>query len=269
MVDLHCSLTLSDSFLEQELLTEEKEILELITVKKQEIQEFSAKVQRFFDLVMKRGGLVYRDIIELEQKFHEKFQSIIIKHKKTHNQVQENYWRSLYLYYQEKGVINPMVWEEEQIESQPIMPDEKQSIRQIYYRLMRKFHPDQVQDEKAILLYQQISNKINEAYEENNLLKLKEIEEKYQSESSLIELDNCDVENSRVAKQKAINQQLRLELIFLEEKLFELLSTQWGQIIYNNPGINFEILCDNVIKQMEQRIKQLTDILNFSFPDLR
>lgn len=98
----------------------------------------------------------------------------------------------------------------EEIKSKEVINE----IRKIWKKLVAIFHPDLVQDKETKKQYEEMMKQINQAYEEHNLKKLKQLEKQarpiYDDQNTVEDLENIleDIEN-QLREQNILHQELR------------------------------------------------------------
>ncbi len=249
-------LALSELHIRLEGLEKEHQsLLKQIKRKRTELKNFVEQMRSLATEIFHKANPNFQKMAELDQEIHALFKEILTKRKfgkKTKKNIEAVYQQlqltgiiSLKFNHpdadteldelfenlrpqddgsQETGEDRHQAWETQQSLESPsaTRTEESRKVRQTFLRLAEIFHPDKVQDNETLQYHTEIMKEINKAYQEGDLARLLEIEQKHQVGESI---DN-NSEDDLTRKCRTLEQQNEILLNQYENLKQELRSAK-------------------------------------------
>ncbi|AKG23874.1 J domain-containing protein [Calothrix sp. 336/3] len=292
--------TLALSEYQLRLLALEKEhqrLLNLIKKKRTELNNFVTQMRSVATEMFSQGMPSMQKMAELDEEIHNLFQNIF-KTRKFGKQTQKKV-EDIYRRLQLSGVISfkptnidqddtelddmfgnfseedffreaaKRRQEHQNTESETISPsasrsEDSRKIRTSFLRLAEIFHPDKATDRETQQRHTEIMKEINRAYQDGDLARLIEIEQKYQV-GETIDSNNEDDVNKQCQKIEQHNQLLQNQYETLKRELSQVKRTPEGEIVADYRKVKkagFDPV-SQMLEQLESQISIISDIRNF------
>lgn len=291
-------LALSELHIRLEVLEKEHQsLLKQIKRKRTELKNFVEQMRSLATDIFHKATPNFQKMAELDQEIHALFHEILTKRKfgkQTKKNIESVYQqlqltgiislklnepdadteldelfediRSQNENYQDANEHHHQAWERQQfIESASASrTDESRKIRQTFLRLAEIFHPDKVKDNETLQYHTEIMKEINKAYQEGDLARLLEIEQKHQVGESI---DN-NSEDDLTRKCRTLEQQNEIlvnQYENLKRELRQAKNTPEGAIVADarkaaKQGID---AVDVMVQTIEHQIDVVIQIRDF------
>jgi hypothetical protein len=290
------SLALSDLHIRLETLVQEHEwLLKQIKRKQTELRNFVEQMQNLAREMFVKSTPKMREMVALDQEIHKLFDSIF---KRKFGKATLKKIEGIYENLQELGLISPedsnqnlddlddlfknihQEDEDQEDEDQDPFRREQQKeiteesikkndaeareIRQTFLRLAAIFHPDKVMDESSQMLHTEIMQEINRAYQEGDLAKLLEIEQKHEV-GDQIDINNQDDLTRQCESLTKRNHLLKTQYEKLKEELRLVKNTPEGEMVSDYRRAKREKIdaIAEMIEQLEQQVNLIKDVRDF------
>ncbi|MBD2251717.1 J domain-containing protein [Nostoc parmelioides] len=276
---------------------EHKALLKKIKSKRTELKNFIEQMRSLATETFHRASPGFTKISELDKEIHTLFAEIFTTRK--FGKQTEKKIKAVYLNLQMAGIISPKfesnqpeleldeTSDESQQENnffqgnnshqhqrgqtQPELgfssvnrTDESRKIRQTFLRLAEIFHPDKVKDSETQINHTEIMKEINKAYQEGDLARLLEIEQKHQ----VGELIDHNSEDDLTRKCKTLAQQneiLITQYENLKKELRLVKNTPEGAMVADSRKAAKQGIdpIAQMLESMEIQINLVTEIRDF------
>ncbi|MBD2343244.1 J domain-containing protein [Anabaena subtropica] len=277
---------------------EHQNLLKKIKKKRTELKNFVEQMRSLATEIFHRANPSFTKMSELDKEIHTLFAEILTTRK--FGKQTEKKVKSVYLNLQMAGIISPK-FESEQSDSEldemfdndqhenddcsqgknshhheyretqqglefssATRTEESRKIRQTFLRLAEIFHPDKVKDNETQMNHTEIMKEINKAYQEGDLARLLEIEQKHQVGESI---DN-NSEDDLTRKCKTLEQQNEILVTQYENLKRELRlakNTSEGAMVSDARKATKQGIdpIDQMLETIEMQISLVTEIRDF------
>ena len=270
---------------------EHQALLKNIKSKRTELRNFTEQMRSLATETFHRASPGFTKISELDKEIHTLFAEIFTTRK--FGKQTEKKVKAVYLNLQMAGIISPKfeskqpelelddIFDDSQQENNPRQSqygetqqelgfssvnrtDESRKIRQTFLRLAEIFHPDKVKDSETQINHTEIMKEINKAYQEGDLARLLEIEQKHQ----VGELIDNNSEDDLTRKCKTLAQQNEILITQYENLKRELRlvkNTPEGVMVSDSRKAAKQGIdpIAQMLESMEVRINLVTEIRDF------
>jgi hypothetical protein len=281
-------------------------LIKQIKRKKTELKNFTEQTRLLFRELYSQGSAYTEKILALDKKIHQLFQEMLTSDR-FDKKAKKNI-RLVYTSLQKSGIITRNFDEDEilkkltkddneeeedfskqsQNQSQgqqnqqynrhgehespsAVKAENSKDVRQIYLKLAEVFHPDKATDESKKSHYTEIMKEINIAYQEGDMARLLEIEEKYQEES--ISENNPQYLERKFLRLEQENKFLKQQYEGLKEELRSFKKTEQGKMYseYKKAGSKGFDTKAKYLKEFDYHLKALKQVCTFvdNFKDHR
>lgn len=276
---------------------EHKSLLNKIKRKRTELNNFVEQMRSLATEIFHRSASSYQKIQSLDEEIHALFEEIFTN-RKFGKQTKKNI-EKIYQTLQMAGIITPKVESfdaDTELDELFETPDEeeesyqKQSERQFYDRAQQEpesasasrnensrkirqtflklaeiFHPDKVTDSETQMRHTEIMKEINKAYQDGDIARLLEIEQKYQV-GELIDANSEDDLTKRCDRLQQHNETLKTQYENLKRELRQVKNTPEGAIVSDyrkaaKQGIDMMIEVEEEIESQVQVVVEIRDFV--------
>jgi hypothetical protein len=268
-----------------ELEQEHQWFLEQIKRKRKELENFVIQMRSLAIEIFHRINPHLQKRVKLDQEIHQLFQEILKSQKLSkpnRKKIEESYQVMQVI-----GLIQPQFLEEDPdpeldemfeetetkeqqtVESDeevtlPQKTDESRKIRQTFLRLAENFHPDKVTDGETQMRHTEIMKEVNRAYQENDLARLLEIEQKH-LEGESIESNHEGALQRRCQILEQQNQILKRQYETLKKELQLVKNTPEGAMVSDYRQAVREKIdpIAQMIEEVEQELEMIAQMRDF------
>ncbi len=291
------SLGLSQLHLRLEGLEKEhKSLLNKIKRKRTELNNFVEQMRSLATEIFHRSASSYQKVQKLDEEIHALFEEIFAR-RKFGKQTRKNI-EKIYQNLQMAGIITPKVEsfdadteldelfetpeeeeefsreqserrfydrEEQEPESDSASRNENsRKIRQTFLKLAEIFHPDKVTDSETQMRHTEIMKEINKAYQEGDIARLLEIEQKYQV-GELIDTNSEDDLTKRCDRLQQQNEILNNQYETLKRELRQVKNTPEGALVadYRKASKQGIDMMAEVEEEIDSQVQVVVEIRDF------
>jgi flagellar hook-associated protein FlgK len=277
----------------QGLETEHQRLLKQIQKKRTELNNFVEEMRSIATQIYHRTTPNVQKINVLDREIHTLFNEILTTRKlgkKTKHKIKQIYYNL-----QVEGIISQNLDDEEedtefdelfepneqeengipheyrQQQPQPEFEspsasrtEESKKIRSYFLRLAEIFHPDKATDSETQMRHTEIMKEINKAYQEGDLARLLEIEQKHEVGES-IDTNSEDDLNRKYTRLEQQNKFLKTQYETLKRELRTFKNTPEGSIVSECKKVKkkgFDPVAE-ISEQMEYQIKIISQIRDY------
>ncbi len=298
--DQTATLALSDlHFRIEELEKQHQWLLKQIKKKQTELRNFVEQMRSVALELFHKTAEPMKRMMSLDQEIHQLFNEIFNHPNRNFSKKVIKKIRDMYHSFQEIGVISPQTSQEEEDDLDDLFRDineseesenfgnfrsefeenqgkqidennkkrdepEAREIRQTFLRLASIFHPDKVTDESSQSFHTKLMQEINKAYQEGDLARLLEIEQKYEIGEEIDDNNEDDLTRqcNRLEKRNIL---LRNQYEDLKQELRLVKNTSEGELVadYRRAKREKIDLISEMLKQLEKQVNLVKEIRNF------
>ncbi len=288
------SNTLGLSDLHRHLDALEKEhqwLLKQIKRKQTELNNFVEQMRSLATEVFQKGSPLFNKMTTLNEEIHGLFVEVLSRPKlgkKARKDIEK-----IYQNLQMTGIISPILSEEEETADEdlddlfeeheqeersdyfssdydeneapyPRTREETRQIRKTFLKLAEIFHPDKVTDAETQMRHEEVMKEINKAYQDGDMAKLLEIEQKYQA-GQVIDINSTDDLTRHCEQLNQHNVLLKNQYDTLLDELKWVKRSPEGAMVsdYRKAKKEGGNLIEQMLEETEEEIKVVEEIRDF------
>jgi predicted RNase H-like nuclease (RuvC/YqgF family) len=274
----------------QALEKEHRRLLQQIKKKRTELNNFMEQTRSVASEMFHKSTPSFQQILTIDEEIHQLFNELLTNSKfkkQTKQKIQE-----VYLQLQFAGILSPKRQEkfeesfkedsdhkvppphednyyyrqesQSEIESNSANRSDSRKIRSLFLQLAEIFHPDKVQDSETQVRYTEIMKEINKAYQEGDLARLLEIEQRYQVGETIDSNNEGDLERTCTRLEQQ-NELLKTQYESLKAELRSFKKTPEGSIVSDFRKVKkqgFDPIAQ-MLEQVESQVQIISGIRDF------